>query len=485
MTRAGVLLAVLCCAAPRVTMAQGVRGDAVTTVRSIDIQPLRLDSIPRDAVTENGDGTFTFEGQRVGCTPGFDFCTRYVATSVERALAFTQDVAFTAWGLGITGLSATVALRARADLGGDFLWPRSDDAFDAMLAYAELNRARWRVRLGRQRTAGGLGFSGFDGASVLVEPIARTAVEAYGGRSLARGLYEPRHEALRGIEDFVPDRNAYLVGAAAEAEPIGDTRIAVRYQREIWSDRSALLSERASLDFSTDALRPVVLDAAADWDFAFGHVGKAHVTARAAFASLRSLSVEATARRYLPYFELWTIWGYFSPVAYHEGELRARATPTPSVSVSLFGGYRTYSDAHAPVILSPLVDDGIRLGGSARLTLPRGVTVDGGYTMERGFGAFLSSGDLGASFSPMPRLTVAVDGSAFQQIEEFRVGEGVVWGGGGSARYELGERGAISAGVDVYRQTFDNRPGQPDWNQVRLWAMFRLGFGRDAAAADS
>src|SRR5690606_34143497 len=170
----------------------------------------------------------------------------------------------------------------------------------------------------------------------------------------------------------------------------------------------------------------VLLDGAADWDFAFGHVGKAHVTARAAFPRLRGLSVEATARRYLPYFELWTIWGYFSPVAYHEGELRARATPWAFASVSIFGGYRSYSDASAPVIFSPLEDDGIRIGGSARLTLPRGVIIDGGYTMERGFGAFLSSGDLAVTFAPVPRLTLTLDGSAFQQIEEFRVGEGVV-----------------------------------------------------------
>jgi hypothetical protein len=33
--------------------------------------------------------------------------------------------------------------------------------------------------------------------------------------------------------------------------------------------------------------------------------------------------------------------------------------------------------------------------------------------------------------------------------------------------------------MSLYRQTFDNRPGQPDWNQLRAWALLRLGIGRD------
>jgi hypothetical protein len=199
----------------------------------------------------------------------------------------------------------TAALRARADVSGDFIWPRSDDHFDAILAYAEYDREPFRVRLGRQRTTGGLGFYGFDGLSVLVERSRRWSVEAYGGRSLARGLYEPRNEALRGIEDFVPDRDAYLIGGWGEVEPLAGTVVSLRYQREIWSDRSALLSERASADARTDRFAPVSLSAGADYDFGFGNIGKANVTAR---LPLGRFAVEATGRRYVPYFELWTIW---------------------------------------------------------------------------------------------------------------------------------------------------------------------------------
>ena len=462
----------------RSACAQGVRGDAVSSARYIEVRPLLLDSVPITSVTRTEDGRFLFEGQPVTCIPGFDVCTRYVAGDVAHATVLAQDVALTAWGLGVAGLSATVSLRVRADAGGSFVWPRSDDAFDAMLAYAELDRGRWRVRLGRQRTHGGLGFSGYDGASALFQPLQRLTLEAFGGRSLARGLYEPRHEALRGIEDFLPDREAFLFGGVAAGEPWPGTRIAARYQREIWSDRSALLSERAAVDFTTDRVPRVLLDGAADWDFAFGRVGKAHVTARAPLP-LWSSSVEATARRYVPYFELWTIWGYFSPVSYHEAEVRARATPWRAATLSAYAGYRVYADAHTTVVLTPLIDDAFRIGASARVLVRDDLVFEGGYDMERGFGAFLSSGDVALTWSPQDRLTVSLDGSALQQIEEFRVGEGVVYGGGGGVDFKIGARSGVGAGVHLYRQTFDNRPGQPDWNQLRAWAMLRLGIGRD------
>jgi hypothetical protein len=57
-------------------------------------------------------------------------------------------------------------------------------------------------------------------------------------------------------------------------------------------------------------------------------------------------AVEATVRRYLPYFELHTIWGVFSPVAYHELELRGSWGGEP-LGLWASGSYRAYQDAHA------------------------------------------------------------------------------------------------------------------------------------------
>jgi hypothetical protein len=37
----------------------------------------------------------------------------------------------------------------------------------------------------------------------------------------------------------------------------------------------------------------------------------------------------------------------------------------------------------------------------------------------------------------------------------------------------------LSGGADLYRQTYEDRPGALDWNQLRGWMTFRVGFGQD------
>lgn len=459
--------------------AQGVRATAVTTARYVEVRPIVRDTAPADSVVTLPDGSFEYRGQPVFCTPGLP-CVFYRSLDVEHAIALVQDVDLTAWGLAVPGLSATAALRARTHLDGDFTWPRSEDHFDAIVAYAEYNRDLFRVRLGRQQILGGLGFTGFDGASVLVEPGTRVALEAYGGRSLARALYEPRNDALRGVEDFVPDRDAYLIGGFAEVQPIAGTTVALRYQREIWSDRSALLSERAALDVRTDALAPVSLTGAADWDFAFGRVGKAHVTAR---LPVGRVQLEATARRYLPYFELWTIWGFFSPVGYHEAELLASWRARADVTVWAGGGWRRYEDAQAPIVFSRIEDESKRISLGASWEPAATLTLMGEYQYETGFGAFLSAADVSARWLPHARVAATVVGTAFQQIEQFRVGEGYVLGGSAAVDVEVTPRASLGGGLSVYRQTYDNRPSSANWNQRRGWASLRLTVGADPGHA--
>lgn len=458
--------------------AQGVRGSAQTMVRYYEIRPLVDDTIPFADVEARGDGTFFFEGRQVVCATTA-FCVRYLSGEKQGAAMLTQDVGMTAWGLGMEGLSATVQLRARADLGGDeFTWPRADDNFDAILAYAELLRGDFRVRAGRLQNTSGLGFSSYDGAHVLYTPLPQLSLQAFGGRSLARGLYEPRHEALEGIEQFFPDRNAAIVGGAIEGRPWPHTSVEARYQREIWWNRAALVSERASLDLTSSVLAPVQLRAGMDYDFAFGHVGKANLNVSAPVSDGRVM-LEARASRYMPYFELWTIWGYFSPVGYHQVEGRAAWRVLDVLQVRGAVGYRRYEDAHAPVIFDELARDAVTVELDAAWNATPRMVLDARYRLERGFGAYLGSADLVARYRVSDRVAFTVDGTAFQQIEQFRLGDGVVLGGGGSLDVQVSQFANLSGGAHVYRQTWDNRPGDPDWNQVRAWAALRLGFGRD------
>lgn len=460
--------------------AQDLRGRLVTSARYVQIRPLDLDSVALASTVPDPDGGRLFEGRPVACVG--ETCTYYRSEDPEHAVVLTEDLSFTAWGLGMEGLSATVLLRGRLDAGGTFEWPRSDDPFDAILAYAELSRADYRLRLGRQRTLSGLGFSAFDGLEARYSPLDWLTLDGYGGRSLARGLEEPRHEALSALESFVPDQEAWLFGAAARMRARAGTGVGLRYQREILTNRGALISERASVDARTAALRPVLLEGAADWDVAFGRLGKAHLTAQLPVAD-RDLVLEATARRYLPYFELWTIWGFFSPVGYAEAELQARWAPRPGTTLWGSAALRDYEETDAPIIFFPLTDEARRFTAGARTRLRPGVTLDATYRLEDGFGSWLSSGDAALTWRPSERLSLGLRGSALQQIMEFRVGEGVVLGGGGLFEAELSRSLRLSAGVDVYRQTFENRPSAADWNQTRGWATLEVGFGEDPGLA--
>lgn len=456
--------------------AQQFRGSLATMGRYIEMRPIVRDTVDSASTSIDENGRFVYNGVPVFCSG--QTCTFYRAADVEHTIALNQDLALTTWGFGVEGLSATFFLRARQDVAGDFTWPRYDDPFDAVLAYAEFARERYRVRAGRQRSLTGLGFYSFDGLSAYVTPADWLNLEVYGGRSLARALEEPRNEALRGVDNFIPDNQAWLIGAAAEVMSSNGVSAAVRYQREIWSDRAALISERASFDFRSSILRWVSVEASADYDVAYNRLGKAHVTLRRQFAQNR-VSVELIGRRYLPFFELWTIWGVFSPVAYHEAELQAGWRVSDRLDVSAAGSLLRYQDADAAIFVAPAEDETQRLTLRARARANDALTLDGEYRLEKGFGAFLSSGSANAMWAPAERIRIGLYGTAFQQILEFRTGEAVVFGGGATFDLALNDALNLSGGGTLYSQSFDNRPSAVDWTQKRAWLGLEWSFGRD------
>lgn len=478
--RHSVFCILACLFVPAGVSAQGVRGTATTTVRYLELRPILRDTVSFERVTEGPNGEFLFEGRPVTCAQLPLPCVFYRPGAVQDAVALTQDVGVTAWGLGLPGLSATSLIRIREDLGGDFTWPGSDDRFDAILAFAQYNRGIVRARVGRQQNLSGLGVYGYDGANVLVEPLRQLSVEGYAGRSLGRGLLEPSNTALRGVADFpvdTVDRATYLFGAAVRYRPFDGTTIAARYQRELLGFRGALNSERASLDASTDALGVVRVEAALDWDVSFNRMGKSHLRVEAPVR--RNLMLDVTARRYRPFFELFTIWGFFSPVPYTEGELRATWLPQQGLRVWAAGSWRRYDDSEAPIVLGGLTRETTRGAiGSDWTVLPQ-LGVQATYRFERGFGAFLSSGDALVRWAPDERYAVFVEGSAAQQIEEFRVGEGRVYGIGAGGEVRLWRAMELTGGANLYRQDFENRASAADWNQRRAWLALRVGFGED------
>jgi len=454
--------------------AQGVRGWIGTTVQMVEMRPLGLDTIPRSAVTFTENGQGTSQGQPVDCSQG-DFCTRYAVLPEVRAAVGTQDLSLTAWGFGVQGLSFTTLLRARTNMGGDFAWPRSDDDFDALLGYAQLVRGQVRLRAGRQEVRSGLGFSGFDGGSLALT-VGDVRLEGYGGRSMARGLREPANEALRGIEVFLPDQSVYLVGAAARWRVLG-TALTGRYHREILADRSGLASERASLDFST-AFPVASINGSLDYDWGFGRVGKGHLTVSMPISEGRWV-LEGTARRYMPYFDLSTIWGFFEPVAYSEVEAKVGWSPGRTFAAWVSAGQRDYEDANTTAVVDLLTDDGWRANAGLQWRVHDHWRFEGSYRLEWGPGTYLSSGDVAARYSPSDRLSVTATGMTFQQIAEFRVGEGRAMGGGLSFDLGVSSRARLAGGVTVMRHRNEGGVQASPWNQTRAWTGLRIAVGDD------
>jgi hypothetical protein len=101
-------------------------------------------------------------------------------------------------------------------------------------------------------------------------------------------------------------------------------------------------------------------------------------------------------RRYRPYFELWTIWGAFSPVGFDEGRGGLTwATPSGRLTVRGEASYRDYGDADQEEAADALRTSGWGVGTSVVWSPDQWWTVDGSYRVETGFGAARRNGMAG------------------------------------------------------------------------------------------
>lgn len=388
-----------------------------------------------------------------------------------------QDLELTAWGFGVTGLSARAFVRARTPLGTEARWPRSDDPVDVLLAHLQWARGAYTIRAGRQETMSGLGFSSFDGVS-LRRRSREAWLEAYTGRSLAQGLRSPANDALAGVEDFLPDQGVWLFGAALGGRA-GRSTGTVRYHRELLTDRSGLASERASVDVATRTGR-LRWTGSLDWDFGLGRVGKGELSATTTGGEGRWL-FSSVLRRYVPYFSLSTIWGFFEPVAYHEAELRARWSASPTLVGWAAVGWRRYGDAGAIVVLRPLEDTGWRGSAGVGWQWAPAWRSDGAWRLEWGPGGFLHAIDVGTRWSHESGWSAYAGLSSFQQIEQYRLGDGGAWGGRLSVGLPVSERMNVESGVSLLR--YGDVQGatalRPGWTQSRGWARVRVKIGSE------
>jgi hypothetical protein len=476
---AGALLVLAVGARPGAAQSINVSGS--TSLRFIELRTLATDSV---AVGETQGEELLRQlpdGRIVRCVPGDAFCRFVRPGDRVSTVPLINDLDVSAWGLG-RGVRLFLRVRTRTAWGGSpDLWPRADDAFDVLAAYGELERDRFRLRLGRQWKVSGLGFYNFDGVAAAVRPVRRAWIEGYAGRSLVRGLNEPRTGgALESIEALAPPSPGALMGLQARYRPTARLALSATYQVDFRSDGGGLYSELAAADGSLQVGGGSV-ESSVEVDAAAGALNEARLAARS--PPWRHTALRAEVLRYRPYFELWTIWGAFSPVAFDEA--RGGLTWADSagrVVLRTEASYRSYDDAGTDGELGAFRSRGWGATTGASWAPRPEWRLDGTYRVETGFGAARRDGSASATRRFGDAGSLMVQGLAFQRLYEFRLEEGTVVGLGAEGSLRISDRLSADGGVTVYRH-FDAGPAAGvDWNQRRASLRLHWTLGPEPGA---
>lgn len=476
------LAVALVAAVPSSLASQSVRISGATSLRYIELRPFLRDSVPVGDTDGNQLLRQLPDGSIVRCISGQAFCSQVRPGPVATTLPGTQDLDITAWGFG-RGVRLTAQLRGRQSFGArDELWPRQDDPFDVLSLYGEMDRQSWRLRLGRQWRVSGLGFYNFDGASVLSRPRPSLQLEAFAGRSLTRGLNEPRTSAAMESPEALSLPNAgVLFGVQGRYRRGQALSLGAIYQLDVRGDRRGAYAELAAADGSLRIGRSTV-DASIEYDLAGQVLNHARATLRP--PPLGSVGLFAEARRYHPYFELWTIWGAFSPVGFDEvrGGL-TWASRDGRLLLRSDASYRRYGDAltDAP---DAFRTTGWGFGGGGSWAPAPSWRLDAASRIEGGFGAGRWDGQAALRRELGSRGFIALQATAFQRAYEFRLSDGTVTGVGAEGAHDVGDRGRVIASFTTYRQ-HGGMPGGFDWNQNRASLRLEWTVGSEPQARAS
>jgi hypothetical protein len=455
--------------------AQGLRVSGVTLMQLIELRPLVIDSAPASTFSGTGEIRTTADGVPAVCSPTSNYCQFERSSNRVSIGPVMQDLTFAGWGW-VEGLSFRANLRARGEIGKDstFVFPRYNDHFDVLDAYAQLDRSSWQARLGRQWVMNGLGAYDFDGGDVLVrrDPYA---LEGWAGRALVEGLQEPYTTSqLAAVDNLPPQQNGYIFGARARFRPDPLSAAALTYQRVLIADRSGLYSERAAFDASTRRFGPAV-DLDLTYDFAAGDWNEARLRVGTPNVGVYNGWIEARHSR--PFFELWTIWGAFSPVGFDEARANFDWRPSSApIDVTLFGGYQQYAPTNTGISLRT---NGWRAGGDLTWLGSRSIVASASYAVDIGGGAAGTDIRANVRCIPSSTLSIGTEGLLTQNIYEFRIGTGWVYGFVGDVSYFARQDVRVVADAGLYQHLLTNGAPGPNWSQRRASIRFEFMVGRD------
>lgn len=472
-----LLPAVLAAGTVSPAVAQGHRTRLDLRFQSVNYRGIQLDSIAADQVVLSpGSGPETPDGFAADCSGGSGYCYFFRPGAVQRARPVTSAFDVAAWGFGVRGLTAHASGRAAADAGPGESFPGASPGLLLTEAFLDYQGRRWGGRMGRQVVQGRLGYQGFDGARATFRTDgAMVEVSGYGGYGLARAVSLPvTSPVLNPLDDFQPRDRQLLVGMTGSVRHAWFD-LSAEYRREVDPATDYFVSERAAWSAGIRPLPRVLISGGAEYDFANGWWGSAE--ASAAFQGDR-VSAVVEGRRYRPFFDLWTIWGAFSPVPYRAVRGNVAVRPVEGVWLRAHGERYWFDESAAATPLAAAEDRGWRAGAAASYAVDRRWTVEAGLRGEFGAGAASRSVDATVAFAARPGVNLAAQAGRLDRPLEFRFSDARLNWVSLSADVELSSRVRFVADAGWYAEE-RSRPDAAafDLDQLRIATRLELSFG--------
>ena len=459
--------------------AQSYRARVDARAQAVSFRGLVSDSVPLALVVPGANGGFvTADGHAVRCGAG-DYCFFFRPGPVLRGFPVTTSASVVVWGMGVPGLTLRAAGRLVGDVGGDDVWPGTAPAAQLLDGYLEYERSAFVVRGGRQLISSRLEPIGFDGGWLKYRwDDAALELVGYAGWGLGQSAALPvSSPALNPLDEWRP-RDRQILGGLEAAWLWRAVDVRGEYRREIDPEGGHVVSERTGLSLGAP-IGPLRASGGFDYNLAEGHVGSADVTLTYV---RRRYSITGGARRYRPYFSLWTLWSAFSPVPYNGAHLSTDVRISDRLTFHARGERYRYEDAEASTGLVPqLENDGWRASGGATATAGTQWTVNANVGIERGPGASGRYADGSVRWTPNARYSVDVYGGAVGRPLELRYYDATSRWIGGRAEALVGTQQRVWADVALVGDERD-RPdaSETSMTQVRLRAGVSVSFGTAA-----
>ena len=463
----------------RAAAAQDYRVRVDASAQAVSFRGVRLDSIAAAEVVPGANGGLeTADGHGVRCSGG-THCYFFRPGPALRGIPVSTSASLIVWGFGVDGLSARANGRLVADLGRDDVWPGANPLAQLLEAYLEYQRSSVRARAGRQLIASRLEPMGFDGASLNARWNAVSLdVTGYGGWGLGQASALPAPSpSLNPLDEWRP-RDRQLVAGIEAGWNHARLDLRAEYRREMDPRDGNFVSERTALSVASH-LRDVLVTGGVDYNLAESHLGSADLTLT--YVDPR-FSVSGGARRYRPYFSLWTLWGAFSPVPYHAVFASANVSATSWLSLRARGERYEYEDAEiSTALVTGLQDGGWRTSAGATATLEQRWTLDGTGGVEFGPGASARFLEASADYTPADAYSIGAHAGIVERPLELRYYDAVSRWIGGRAQWQITPQRRVWGDASLVDDDRDREDASASsLASVRIRAGLSLSFGSDA-----